>query len=328
MSEAEVCRERLRPEPMPENIRSAQPGGGFCVRVELAWGAVRRAWLRRVRPAYVRRMAQLRWGDLDGCPFDPVDPRDLKYFRCVCEGGWAQPHDPFRWRDRLPVVRWGLVELLLFGAPLLALIVALAWLPAPFSWLAIAPAVVLGLVVYFFRNPRRRVPQEVGLVVAPADGRVVEVTPLEHDPFIGGPAWRIGIFLSIVNVHVNRAPERSRVIRLEYEPGKFLNAASPASARENENLRIYLEAEDPPHRRMIVRQISGLIARRIVCDLAPGQVVRRGETFGMIKFGSRTELTLPAEDMQMDVQVGDIVRAGRSVVARFEDRPGQEVRPE
>ena len=130
-------------------------------------------------------------------------------------------------------------------------------------------------------------------MVSPADGKVVEITRLEHDEFIGGPAVRIGIFLSIFNVHLNRAPVACRVIALRYSPGEFLNALKPESAMRNENMWIGLEEEAPPHRRMVVRQISGAIARRIVCDLRPGEVLGRGQKFGMIKLGSRTELILP-----------------------------------
>ena len=125
---------------------------------------------------------------------------------------------------------------------------------------------------------------------------MVEITRLAHDEFIGGPAVRIGIFLSIFNVHLNRAPAESRVIALRYSPGEFLNALNPESAIRNENTWIGLEEESPPHRRMVVRQISGAIARRIVCDLRPGEVLARGQKFGMIKLGSRTELIIPDSD--------------------------------
>ncbi len=113
---------------------------------------------------------------------------------------------------------------------------------------------------------------------------------------------RIGIFLSIFNVHLNRAPLRARVIKLHYSPGEFLNAMNPESAIRNENLWIGLEQEDSPHRRIVVRQIAGLIARRIVCGLRPGEVVERGAKFGMIKLGSRTELILPASH---DLEIAD-----------------------
>ena len=159
---------------------------------------------------------------------------------------------------------------------------------------------------------------EAGLWVSPADGTIAEITPLAHDDFVGGPAVRIGIFLSIFNVHLNRAPVAARVIALRYSPGEFLNALRPESALRNENMWIALEEDSPPHRRLVVRQISGAIARRIVCDLRPGEVIPRGHVFGMIKLGSRTELILPAEEgLEVKVRVGQKVKAGATVMAEY-----------
>jgi phosphatidylserine decarboxylase len=202
------------------------------------------------------------------------------------------------------------------GLPLLLLTVC--WSLTPFWPLAVGTGVVLAWLVSFFRNPRREVPTGAGLVVAPADGTIAEVTKLEHDEFIGGPAVRIGVFLSIFNVHLNRSPSAARVLRLRYHPGKFLNALNPESAILNENMVIGLEETAAPFRRLIVRQIAGLFARKIVCDLHPGQELGRGETFGMIKLGSRTELVLPDEPgLEVTVRVGDKIRAGQDVVAKF-----------
>ena len=129
---------------------------------------------------------------------------------------------------------------------------------------------------------------------------------------------RIGIFLSIFNVHLNRAPLACRVIALRYSPGEFLNALRPESAVRNENMWIGLEEESPPHRRLAVRQISGAIARRIVCDLRPGESFARGQKFGMIKLGSRTELILPdCEGLSIEASVGRRVKAGSTVLAKF-----------
>jgi phosphatidylserine decarboxylase len=310
---------RLEPQPLPENFVSVQPGGGFCYRIELAWGCWRRWWLRNFRPGYVRRMAALRRGEPAGAPHEILDPRDLKYCRNRCQCDWDPADDPFRWRDRLPFARWGLAELQLMGWPLLALTVLLAdeyWYVAP------VPAVLLCLVVYFFRDPLRAIPAGPGLMVAPADGKVVEITRLAQDEFIGGPAVRIGIFLSIFNVHLNRAPSESRVIGLRYSPGEFLNALNPQSASRNESTWIGLEEEAPPHRRLIVRQISGAIARRIVCGLRPGEVVGRGQKFGMIKLGSRTELIIPDTDgLTIGVEIGQKILAGTTIVARYKAKP-------
>ncbi|MFV2070612.1 MAG: phosphatidylserine decarboxylase family protein, partial [Pirellulales bacterium] len=256
-------------------------------------------------------------GEQLGAPHPIVDPRDLKYCRNRCTAEWNPQDDPFRWRDRLPVARWGWAELLLMGVPLLAATLLAASAPWPVRLVVVVPAALLGLVLFFFRDPRRQVPDEPGQVVSPADGKIVEITRMEEEPFVGGPAVRIGIFLSIFNVHLNRAPVDARVVRLEYHPGEFLNAMNPESALRNEAMKIGLEEAEPPYRKMIVRQISGLIARRIVCALRPGEVVRRGAVFGMIKLGSRTELVLPADRLSIDVSLGQKVQAGSTVLAHY-----------
>lgn len=305
---------RAEPEPLPRNIASVQPGGGVCYSIELAWGRWRRWWLRTLRAGYLRRMAETMRGTAEGAPHEVLDPRDLKYCRNQCTAEWLPADDPFRWREAIPFARWGLAELQLIGYPLLAVTVVLAcW----WWYLAMLPGIVLALVIWFFRDPPRRVPQDPGLVVAPADGTIVEVTPLEHHEFVDGPAVKIGIFLSIFNVHINRSPVAGRVIKLHYEPGLFLDARNPDSRMLNENMWIGLEADEPPHHRLVVRQIAGLFARRIVCNLKPGETVGRGHKFGMIKLGSRTELILGKEGLELLTSVGQKVAAGRSVLARY-----------
>jgi phosphatidylserine decarboxylase len=296
---------------------SVQPGGGFCYRIEMAWGRWRRWYLKKFRAGYVRRMAALREGDTAGAPHEILDPRDLKYCCNQCSARWRPEDDPFAWRERLPLARWGLAELQIMGWPLAALVVLFVWLGGAWPWAALVPAALLALILYFFRDPPRRVPDAADAIVAPADGTIVEVMPLEHDAFLGGPAVRIGIFLSIFNVHINRAPWAGRVIEMHYRPGEFLNALRPESAERNECLWIGFQEPAAPHRRFAVRQISGLLARRIVCTLAPGRTVPRGEKFGMIKLGSRTELILPAGDVEVAVRPGERVHAGSQVVARW-----------
>lgn len=301
---------------LPENIRSVQPGGGACYEIELAWGRWRRWYLKRFRPGYVRRMAERRQGDPTGAPHEILDPRDLKYCSNQCTAFWYPEDDPFLWRGALPVVRWGLAELQIGGWPLLAMTLFPGSLPSPWRWSAVVPLVVLAWWVSFFRNPRRAVPRESDAIVAPADGKVVDVTELEHYEFFDGPAVRIGIFLSIFNVHVNRAPRAGRVAAMHYKPGEFLDARNPDSAIRNEFMWIGFEDTERPGLKFAVRQISGLLARRIVCALRPGQAVSRGAMFGMIKLGSRTELILPRDAVRVEVQVGQVVRAGSSIVAR------------
>ena len=324
MTQANISPARAVPQALPENVTSTQPGGGNCYRLELLWGKLRRWYLKRFRPGYVRRMAESRRGDPTGCPHEILDPRDLKYCKNQTDCHWPAAVDPFRWRDKLPFARWGLAELQLMGWPLLIVTVALLFLPSWYRLLALAPGVILVLIVYFFRDPPRKIPAGPTLMLAPADGKVVEISRLEHDDFVGGPAVRIGIFLTIFNVHINRAPCRARVIALRYSTGRFMNALDPASLIHNENMWIALEGEEAPHRRLVVRQIAGAIARRIVCDLRPGQVAEAGEKFGMIKLGSRTELIMPDEEgLEIEVRVGQWINAGKQVVARYRGADSQ-----
>jgi phosphatidylserine decarboxylase len=324
--------ERLPLEPMDPQLTSIQPGGGPIYRLELAWGRLRRAYLKAFRPRYRMRMRQKRRGEFNGCPHEVLDPRDVKFFRN--QGGyyWRPQDDPFAWRDRLPFARVGLAELVVFGVGSLVLALILFWVAfrAPFprgvavvsGLVALAMLVLSGFSFWFFRDPRREVPIGAGLIVAPADGTIVEVADISDDDFVGAPAKRISIFLSIFNVHVNRMPAPGRVIGLRYRRGKMLDARRAEAAEQNEQLAVRIESEDPPHRRMVVRQITGLIARRIVCWLRPGDVLAAGERFGMIKFGSRTELVLPCEKgLEITVKKGDKVQAGSTIVARYPVSP-------
>jgi phosphatidylserine decarboxylase len=222
-----------------------------------------------------------------------------------------------QWFEHLPLARWGWTELNVYGWPLVVAIILLSRCCGHWAWLAIFPAVLLVWLISFFRDPPRRIPQTSNVIVSPADGKVVEVTHLDHYDFLDGPAVRIGIFLSIFNVHINRAPLAARVVDMHYKPGEFLNAMNPASAERNESMWIGFETLDAAPRRFAVRQISGAIARRIVCQLTVGQAVTLGEKFGMIKLGSRTELVLPAADVEVTVRVGDKIHAGSDVVAAW-----------
>jgi phosphatidylserine decarboxylase len=261
-------------------------------------------------------MAELRQGEPGGCPFEPLDPRDVKFLRNQGGYHWAKEHDKFAWRDRLPFARDGLAELfILSGCFFLTAALVAIW-----DWRVASVPAALGLFPFwFFRDPRRVPPTEPGLVVSPADGRVVGVEESDHDDFLGGPAVKISIFLSVFNVHINRVPRAVQVVGLSYRPGRFLNAMKPASARENEQLTVRLEETQPPHRRLIVRQIAGAVARRIVCWVRPGDELNRGAQFGLIKLGSRTELVMPREaGLSVEVRRGQKVKAGTSVLARYE----------
>src|SRR5579859_283774 len=215
--------------PMHEAIRptSVQPGGGFCMSLELAWGRLRRRYLRRFRPTYVEQMRQKRQGDCPGCPHDIIDPRDLKFVRNVCGFSFRAEDDAFQWRDRLGFARVGLMELLffsaVFGLPALTCIV-FALAVSGFFW-ALALPLLLGWleVIWFFRDPERTIPGADDLFVSPADGTVTHVHEVDEPDFPGGKALRISIFLSVFNVHVNRAPRAGRVTDVRYFPGCFLD---------------------------------------------------------------------------------------------------------
>ncbi len=303
----------------PAPITSAQPGGGSCMQLELAWGRWRRAFLRRFRPGYVRHMAEKRQGDCPNCPHDIIDPRDLKYFRNVC-GYWFRPEDDaFRWRDRLGFARIGLAELLCFTLLYLVLAVPLLALSIVLHWLFAVPLAVLTVlwveVPWFFRDPERSIPTDADALLSPADGTVTHVGEVDDADFPDGRAFRISIFLSVFNVHVNRIPRNGRVRRVQYFPGGFLDARNPQCGVRNEQLWIDLDDAGRPMR---VKQIAGAIARRIVCWLKPGDEVKAGERLGMIKFGSRTDLLLPVDaTREVLVKVGDTVHGGSTVLARL-----------
>jgi phosphatidylserine decarboxylase len=317
---------RLPVEAMDPQVTSIQPGGGVCMRLELAWGHFRRWYLKTFRPKYVARMAALRRGEKSACPFEVLDPRDMKFY-CNQKGYyWETKDDPFAWREALPFARAGLTELWLISGLffLLAGLCAAGFvhMTSPLRWLALLACLgalfLGGSVVWFFRNPRRTIPEGAGLVLSPADGKVVEVREIPYDDYIGGPAVLVGIFLSVFNVHINRMPVGARVIGLTYRKGKFLNALKPESARENERMEIRLEENVAPYRRFIARQIAGAIARRIVCRVAPGDELAAGEQLGMIKLGSRTELILPrTPELEIVAAPGDKVSAGSSLLARY-----------
>lgn len=181
--------------------------------------------------------------------------------------------------------------------------------------------VLLGLLAFimaFFRDPHRIVPAEANLILAPADGRITDIDTVSH-PDIDGQVLRIGIFLSVFDVHINRMPCAARVERTSYRKGMFKNAMSPGSAKVNESNDIFAWQLGYPHDKMVIRQISGAVARRIVCFADDGQEFTGGEQFGMIKFGSRTELYLPRRaELICRVEIGDKVKAGITTLAKYE----------
>lgn len=234
--------------------------------------------------------------------------------------------------DRPYFIRWGRRDMVVLLARTGILGVAVAAVPlavdVPAVFLLELPLVaVLVTGVLFFRNPARRIPTEAGVLVSPADGTVREVEIVEEGEYIGGPALRVGIFLSIFSVHVNRAPCAGVVEYLCYRPGAFHDARDPRCPVENESQTIGLRAvsgsgEPGEGDRLLVRQVSGAIARRILCPLVVGHRVARGGLVGMIKYGSRTELYAPLPRgresgvWEAAVKPGDRVRGGVTVLLR------------
>jgi len=168
-------------------------------------------------------------------------------------------------------------------------------------------------VLFFFRDPERAIPPDRNLIVAAADGLVVSVEEMEEPDFALGRRQRIAIFLSVFDVHVNRSPVAGRVSKTSYKAGSFLDVRHADASTQNEALSWLLETEHGP---VAVRQIAGLVARRIVAWAREGSALERGQRFGMIRFGSRTEIFLPAS-CQVLVKVGDRVEGAATPIARW-----------
>ncbi len=177
----------------------------------------------------------------------------------------------------------------------------------------IAAVVLLALcagTAFFFRDPKRIPPTDAGVVVSPADGRVMEVTEETVEGYVG---WRISIFLSILDVHVNRSPMAGRVGKVEYRRGRFYNAMRSRASVDNEQNVIHLQTE---RGEIVFKQIAGAIARRVVCWKRPGDEVKLGERIGLIRFGSRMDVWLP-QDAEIVARPGQHVAGGVSVLARW-----------
>jgi phosphatidylserine decarboxylase len=193
----------------------------------------------------------------------------------------------------------------------------LGWLLNP--WWAIAPALLGCFLLWFFRDPRRTIPAEPGVIVSPADGKVTDVSLCKVN---GEPRIRVSIFLNVFDVHVNRSPIAGVIRKVEYKKGKFLNAMGAACADVNEQNIVTVEGEEQT---VVFKQIAGLLARRIVFNKRIGDALSRGERIGMIKFGSRTDVLLAAET-EIAVEVGDKVKGGSSILGRFPAIVGARVR--
>jgi phosphatidylserine decarboxylase len=300
---------------------SVQPGGhSVATHLEVLWSRVRRAYLRRFRPGYVRRMAELRQGQCADCCHDVIDSRDLKFCRNVCGYHFGPEDDVYRRRGPLPLARAGLAEVVVYSLLLLALAAAFTFLGVVAHWaFFLGTAAVLGFWVFlvsFFRDPERVIPTDTDALLSPADGTIIGVGDVEEPDFPGGRAFRVSIFLSPFNVHVNRAPRTGRVVALRYFRGRFVAATRGDCDKVNE--QFWLDLEEPNGRLLRIKQVSGAVARRIVCWARPDEKLRAGDRYGMIKLGSRTDVLMPAgEPTEVLVKPGDKVNGGATVLLRF-----------
>ena len=204
---------------------------------------------------------------------------------------------------RVPIASEGYI----FIVPLALLSAGFAWAELP--WVAGVWFLGFLFVTNFFRDPERVIPEGDGVVVSPADGKVVEIVE-ESDPLLEGSFTRVSIFLNVFDVHVNRVPIAGTIEKVRYNPGKFFNAASHKASLDNEQNTLLIQGGK---HKLLVKQIAGLIARRIVCWANEGDHYTLGQRFGLIRFGSRADLFLP-EGTRLEVAVGDKVHGGSSVI--------------
>lgn len=210
-----------------------------------------------------------------------------------------------RQNSKIPIAREGVP----FIAPLLAISILLWILQLPF--LAGVFFLLALFVLYFFRDPERSIPPGEEAVLSPADGTVIQVRPCREERFLKGPALQISVFMSLFNVHVNRNPLSGRIADTAYSPGRFLRANLDQASSTNEQNALLIETVKGT--RIVVVQVAGLIARRIVCWVRKGDCVERGRRFGLIRFGSRLDVYLP-ETARVQVQPGQKTTAGQTIL--------------
>lgn len=218
---------------------------------------------------------------------------------------WSDPIRP----TAVPVANAGYP--LIFGGGFATLIFALLGM----TYFALIGLLVTFFLCAFFRDPDRVIPNKSGAIVSPADGKVILVKEVIESVFYEGRCRKISIFMSIFNVHVNRIPIEGSVKKVRYYPGKFFAAQKDKASLQNEHNAVFLETADG--KSICVVQVAGLIARRIICKVQPGDKMLRGQRFGLICFGSRLDVYLPA-DVKISVTVGDRIKGGSSLLGQFE----------
>ncbi len=209
-------------------------------------------------------------------------------------------------RNSAPIAAEGVPFVIISGV-----ISILLFLP---GWLipGILSSLLFLFIVWFFRNPERNIPTGKNLIISPADGKIIVINKGETDRVLKKRMVKISIFMNVFNVHVNRIPCKGKIVDILYNPGKFVSANLDKASLENEQNAVVLETEKGE--KVLFIQIAGLIARRIVCRLKKGQLVERGERFGLIRFGSRVDVYLP-ETADIKVSIGQKVKGGESILA-------------
>ncbi len=210
---------------------------------------------------------------------------------------------------RAPIIKEGYG--FIAAAFLLALVVGYAFSP----YAAVVPTVLAGFFMFFFRNPSREIPTDSSVVVSPADGKVMDIVPVENDDFVAEPGMKVIIFLSVFNVHINRSPIEGQIKCQQYTCGRFRPAYKDTVGYENERHMIGIENENL---QVTVTQIAGILARRIVSWVTLDDVLDKGERYGLIRFGSCTEIVMP-KNVAVQVKKGDKVIGGETIIGRVKD---------
>jgi phosphatidylserine decarboxylase len=212
----------------------------------------------------------------------------------------------------------GLIAVQGYPLVLAGVVLILLGLMGGWSWITGLGVLAAGFFAYFFRDPEREIPPEPGVIVSPADGKVVRVDEVQENEFLQGQARYVAIFMNVFDVHVNRSPVAGTVTAMRHRAGEYKAASREDAANRNEQQALVLESSTG--RRVLVVQIAGLLARRIIPFVKPGQSLARGERLGMICFGSRVDIYLPGDSV-VQVKTGDRVKAGSSIIGRWHEFP-------